>query len=101
MSVDIKRGSDVSMPHQILKSFRIHPRFCHVGTIRMVAYMRYSLRNLNLINGIILLHYMHKIMIPVKRIGNASILVVEQEPRVPVNKTPDETSSNHHPIYTP
>ena len=84
MSIDIKRGSDVSMSHKILKRFRIHPGLRHVGTVGMAAYMRCNLGHLKLVNGIILVHYMLKVMVPVKRVCNASILVVVQKSGIPV-----------------
>ena len=63
MSIDIKRGSDVRMSHEILKRFRIHPGLRHVGTVGMAAYMRCNLGHLKLVNGIILVHYMLKVMV--------------------------------------
>ena len=73
------------MSHEILKRFRIHPGLRHVGTVGMAAYMRCNFGHLKLVDGIILVHYVLKVMIPVKRVCNASILVVVQKSGIPVN----------------
>lgn len=71
------------MSHEILKRFRIRPGLRHVETVGVAAYMRCNLGHLKLVNGIIRVHYILKVMVPVKRVCNASILVVIQKSGIP------------------
>lgn len=69
------------MPHQILKGLWIHSRLCHFTAISMPADMRRHKWYLYHVDTIVFIADVLEIMIPMKRIYNASILIKIQKSR--------------------
>ena len=79
MSIGVQRNADVAVAHDILQCFGIHPVLCHLGAERMSADMGRDLRQLHLIDLIVLLYDMLEILLPMERDHRHPVLIKEKE----------------------
>lgn len=84
MCVGVQRYADVTMPHNILKCFRIHSGLRHIGTESVSANMRSNFWHLYPVNLVVLLTDMLKIFLPMKCHHRSAVLVQKQESAVPI-----------------
>ena len=85
MGVGVQRNADVAVAHDVLQRFGIHPVLCHFGAERVPANMGRDLRQLHLIDLIVLLYDMLEILLPMERDHRHPVLVKEKESGMPVD----------------
>ena len=85
MGVGVQRNADVAVAHDVLQRFGIHPVLCHFGAERVPANMGRDLRQLHLIDLVVLLYDMLEILLPMEGDHRHPVLIKEKESGMPAN----------------